>query len=1210
MRNILSFQDFVRVFDFPPTQEQEQVIRSTEPAILVLAGAGAGKTATMSQRIAWHIASGNVQPDEVLGLTFTRKAAGELAERTIKYVRKAQSQLQDVSGHKKDDVAADLVHGEFRQPTIATYNAFASEIAMSYAMLIGEDPRARLITEGERWQIVTDIVQNWTGTDDETKEQLSSVSGVVDSVLALAASIIDNKLTTDCVRRYLLDEEDAISTLENGGAFRRAPFKGTEAPKGFSELKKAIPSLKARISMMDVVDAYFDYKKENSLIEYADQVAWATRILTQVPQIAQDLRSQFKLILLDEYQDTSINQAEFIAAAFKGAESVCAVGDPNQAIYGWRGASANALADFCEKFSVESSNVLSLSIAFRNAKNILHVANATTRGFERKWDARTQKALDDASGLDRFWLDSPALPLPKRKLSLSELTPAPKAVGGSVIHVHRHLRMDSYQAMAHQISKVFNEAKQRDPNKIPSAAVLIRKHRYVDDIVTVLEKEGLNYEIVGGEQIVVMPEIRLLRAILNIVSSPNRNDSLMVLFNYFGVGARDLKAFSRYVGDLKKKDQGKERRLQLNLIEVLAGLSSVSDLQAYEVSELGSNRIMEIARLLETVRSERHLHLPDFIIKVIDELNLYTVIEARAQGTNRVRKALALFVDLAAGFITNNPKAGIKDFCDWITAVEEKERGGDAENDADVSLFELQESIEPESNVVQILTVHSAKGLEWDVVAVPELVMGEFSDVVEGKAKLWQTRKTMLPFPLRSDSEYLPQFSAQSACTDSRVQQEMALAEDPAYCQKGLVSCMFFDYKNRVVPQYESGEARRLAYVAFTRPRSFLILGSYDFKDQEDVKVEYAALDGKVEAEDEGECTLSQKWKKISNYVDEVYTFEESQGTRVFADEILDDESGGVEFHETERPFRSAQEFLVWAEPLIEDDATNGVAKTGNDEAVYRWPIDVDRSLDGKSKHSSNSKQTVDADSVLNLLDRSEEMVNLLIGEKRQAENQRSLESDYFTASGIVSLVNDPSQYFLNQLRPIPREPIRAAKTGTDVHARIANYFNAPRTLDIDSVSDPWEMPIDQEVVVDEAQVNSFMKRFEESRFVDLPQLAIEQPVEISLLGKPVRCVIDAVFDTSKVSAEKPILIVDWKTGRHPSDKDIESRQFQLELYRLAWSHGYGVPIESIEACFYYLGETDPSRRELRSSGLPAEDIESVIAQKLEEGKQLFATDL
>lgn len=196
--------------------------------------------------------------------------------------------------------------------------------------------------------------------------------------------------------------------------------------------------------------------------------------------------------------------------------------------------------------------------------------------------------------------------------------------------------------------------------------------------------------------------------------------------------------------------------------------------------------------------------------------------------------------------------------------------------------------------------------------------------------------------------------------------------------------------------------------------------------------------------------------------------------------------------------------------------------------------------------------------------------------------------------------MHDADKFFRDQRRPVPQPIMAASRTGTAVHEAIAHYFEAPLTLDIDSVLEPDQMPIDMDMQISDERQRVLIERFEQSRFAGLPALAIEQPVEIHLAGYPVRCVIDAVLDTSSIPGCLPVTIVDWKTGRHPSDELVKSRELQLGLYRLAWSRAHNVPLSDIDACFYYLGEENSNARELHAGELSEGEIERAIINALQ----------
>ncbi len=162
-----------------PTREQAAIIAAPVEPLLVVAGAGSGKTETMAARVVWLVANSYVRPEQVLGLTFTRKAAGELAHR----VRVRLDQLVRRLGRRERNPLDDPLTGE---PTVATYHSYAGRIVTEHGLRAGYEPSTRLLTEASRWQLVDLIVRNYDGDMSEVDRMPSTVT---DAVLALAGEL-------------------------------------------------------------------------------------------------------------------------------------------------------------------------------------------------------------------------------------------------------------------------------------------------------------------------------------------------------------------------------------------------------------------------------------------------------------------------------------------------------------------------------------------------------------------------------------------------------------------------------------------------------------------------------------------------------------------------------------------------------------------------------------------------------------------------------------------------------------------------------------------------------------------------------------------------------------------------------------------------------------------------------------------------------------
>ena len=196
--------DIARVLDFPtPTEEQRAVIEAPpEGAARVIAGAGSGKTETMALRVLWLVANGVIEPDALLGLTFTRKAAGELSGRIHQRLRAL---------HERG-----LAPGtdEFHAPSVSTYNSFAATLYRDHAVLLGRDPDARVLSEASAWALATSVVSQ--SSRPELSSWDISLNQLVRMVRTLGSRLQENQVDPEDMDRFVR-EFSACAELPTGG---------------------------------------------------------------------------------------------------------------------------------------------------------------------------------------------------------------------------------------------------------------------------------------------------------------------------------------------------------------------------------------------------------------------------------------------------------------------------------------------------------------------------------------------------------------------------------------------------------------------------------------------------------------------------------------------------------------------------------------------------------------------------------------------------------------------------------------------------------------------------------------------------------------------------------------------------------------------------------------------------------------------------------
>ncbi|MGH3392687.1 MAG: ATP-dependent helicase, partial [Actinomadura sp.] len=338
-----------------PTAEQTTVIEAPLAPMAVVAGAGSGKSETMAARVVWLVANRLVRPERVLGLTFTRKAAAELAAR----VRRRLDQLRE----HDDLIEPEALDGE---PTVSTYHAYAARIFADHALRDALEPTMRLIGPAVAWQIASRVVDAHDGPMDRIDWAPDTVTK---AVMELAGDLSEHLRGADDVRGV--------------GEWLAAHY--ALLPKPLKAQKDILARQAVREQLLPLVEAYTRAKRQREVVDHGDQMALAARLAARHPEVGQIERSRYAVVLLDEYQDTSHAQLVLLRSLFgpvhgRGVHPVTAVGDPCQSIYGWRGASAGNLLRFAHDFprdggrTAEAAPVERLSVSFRNADRVLDVA--------------------------------------------------------------------------------------------------------------------------------------------------------------------------------------------------------------------------------------------------------------------------------------------------------------------------------------------------------------------------------------------------------------------------------------------------------------------------------------------------------------------------------------------------------------------------------------------------------------------------------------------------------------------------------------------------------------------------------------------------------------------------------------------------------------------------------------------------------------------
>src|SRR4051812_27184953 len=263
-----------------PTPEQSAIISSPLAPRLVIAGAGSGKTATMADRVVWLVANGWVKPEEVLGVTFTRKAAGELASR----IRAKLSALQrTATGNAGGAVAGALLSADALEPKVSTYLSFASGIVSDYGLRLGIERDVVLLGGAQAWQLASEVVEAFDG---EYSHFRVAKSTLVKAVIQLAGECAEHLQDPDGVQGWLMQRLAEFEALPYVAGAKKNP---TQAAGELGAM------LRTRASVAELVGRYAEAKRARGALDFGDLVALAARVAQEVPLAAEMERQRYKV---------------------------------------------------------------------------------------------------------------------------------------------------------------------------------------------------------------------------------------------------------------------------------------------------------------------------------------------------------------------------------------------------------------------------------------------------------------------------------------------------------------------------------------------------------------------------------------------------------------------------------------------------------------------------------------------------------------------------------------------------------------------------------------------------------------------------------------------------------------------------------------------------------------------------------------------------
>lgn len=625
-------------------KQQKEAVKHKEGPLLIIAGAGTGKTTVVTERIKYLILSKKAKPDEILALTFTEKAAREMEERV--------------------DVAMPYGYTEM---WISTFHSFCDRVLRQEALHIGLDSDYKLMGEAETIQLIRD---NIAGFDLDYFATKGNPTKFVGAMLQHFSRLQDEDIIPEDYIKY-------------------AKKLGRKNKKGEEEKLEA----KKTMELAKAFRTYEELKVKNGFLDFGDLITKTLKLFRDRKNVLKEYQEKFKYVLVDEFQDTNYAQNELAILLAGKDKNMTAVGDDDQSIYRFRGAAVSNIVQFRKSF--KDAKVVVLTKNYRSAQEILDKAYTLIKHN----DPDRLEAVED---IDK------------------KLTSQRDGVEGEIQFIHAERAENEAEAVARKIGDLV-ETEDYDYSDF---AILVRANNHAEPFVRALGRFGIPHQFLGPGRLFKQPEVVDLVAYLRVLY--NFEDSVsfyrVLSLDYFDIKPRDLAAIGNY-----------SRRKNTSLFQAAENIGDiyVSDKTKETVKKL----LVIIKGHLKKVRDESAGQLLYYFLE--DTGLLQELLNPDTPETDKRAKNISRFFDKLKTYEVDHDEATVPSVVDWIELSSEL---GESPLAADFDWTE--------ANAVNILTAHSAKGLEFPVVFLVNLVSRRFPTT---------RRREKIPIPEELIKEVLPQ---------------------------------------------------------------------------------------------------------------------------------------------------------------------------------------------------------------------------------------------------------------------------------------------------------------------------------------------------------------------------------------------------------------------------------------------------------------------
>lgn len=607
-------------------QDQIKAVKHEGGPILVIAGAGTGKTKVITERIRYLIEEKNISPQEILALTFTEKASQEMTNRI-----------------------GDVMPLGYEEPWVYTFHSFADRILKTEGLEIGLDPSYKILSSPEQWLLIR---KNLFDLKLKYFRPLGNPTKFISATLKFISHLQDENISTADFKKF-------VKT--------KMKFESDEDKQRWEELSH-------------VYERYEQYKIKDSKLDFGDLIMWTIKLFKDRPNILKKYQQQFKHMLVDEFQDTNYAQYELIKMLFPIKEtdkkrSLLVVGDDSQSIYKFRGAAISNILQFMDEF--KHSQTVTLIKNYRSTQNILDPAYNLIQN-------NNPDTLESKLGISK-----------ELKSEVRD-----KGVNPEIIQVET--LEDEVEFI---ISKILDILAKEPQYTYKDFAVMTRANSHLDPLVMSLRKHDLPYQLVGNRGLYDREEIRDILAFLKAIINPLDGTSL-----YRTLSIQTLSVPYKEISNLLSKT----RVTKTDLWEQVKSSEDENVENIKKVIESFQERITKstptelVYKLIETINYINQFLLDETVENelCIKNINIFlTKIQKFEVDFHNESKTMPTLID----------------FIDYIDLVIEA-----GENPAQAEIEDI--------DTINLMTVHSAKGLEFPVVFMSNLVSGRFPTRNRGDA--------------------------------------------------------------------------------------------------------------------------------------------------------------------------------------------------------------------------------------------------------------------------------------------------------------------------------------------------------------------------------------------------------------------------------------------------------------------------------------------